>query len=356
MIPLQATTPEALASAVPGLTVPEARKAIAAVHRDEALAPRPGLGRPAVEALRTRTGVPSLALRATERAGDGFVRHLLETTDGHGVESVRIPLERPGRFSVCVSSQVGCALGCTFCATGRLGLSRNLEPWEIVEQVRVARRGLGARKGDAARPRVHGVVFQGMGEPLANLDAVLGAIEVLAHPAALAIDARAITVCTVGLPSGIRRLAREAPRVRLGISIGSARPEVRATLQPLEEVHPLGAVLDACAEHTRGTGLAPLWAMTLLDGVNDGKADARALAARARGHVERTGLAPRISILRYNPIGAGDPYRRTPREREDAFRDALTEEGFRSHLRYSGGADVRAACGQLAGSAARPPR
>src|SRR6185437_11861584 len=108
--------------------------------------------------------------------------------DGHVVETVRIPLETRGRFSVCVSSQVGCALACAFCATGRMGLKRNLETWEIIEQVRIVKRGL--RELDP-RSRVHGVVFQGMGEPMANLDRVLAAIDVMMAPSALAIDARA---------------------------------------------------------------------------------------------------------------------------------------------------------------------
>src|SRR5262249_15522223 len=155
-----------------------------------------------------------------------------------------------------VSSQVGCALACAFCATGRLGLRRNLETWEIVEQVRVVRRGLVA----AGMGRGHGVVFQGMGEPMANLDRVLEAVAVMSDPSGLAIDSRAMPVCTSGLPSGIRRLAAEAPKVRLGISIASARRDVRRRLMPIEKSHGLDDVLEAAAEHARITGLSPMWA------------------------------------------------------------------------------------------------
>jgi 23S rRNA (adenine2503-C2)-methyltransferase len=234
-----------------------------------------------------------------------------------------------------VSSQVGCALACAFCATGRLGLARNLEAWEIVEQVRVIRARLPSG-------RVHGVVFQGMGEPLANLDAVLAAIAVMMEPCALGIDARAITVCTAGLPSGIRRLAAEAPKVRLGLSIGSARMDTRRSIMPITRAHSFDDVIAAVEDHARATGLSPMWAVTLLDGVNDAEADARELADRARAFEAATGRRPRISIIAYNSIGEGDPFARSPRER--AFRDAL---GLPSHRRYSGGSDVAAACGQL---------
>jgi 23S rRNA (adenine2503-C2)-methyltransferase len=262
---------------------------------------------------------------------------------------VRIPLQQAGRVSVCVSSQAGCALACAFCATGRLGLARNLETWEIVDQVRAVQ----ARLRGA---RVHGVVFQGMGEPLANLDRVLAAIAVLTAPYALAIDARAITVCTAGLPEGIRRLGRAAPRVRLGISIGSARPELRRRLMPIAAAHPLADVLDAAAEHAALTGLAPMWAVTLLAGVNDGDDDAAALAELALDFRARTGVAPRLSVIAYNRIADddADPFRASTAERTAAFRDALAAAGVRSHRRYSGGADITAACGQLSGRVAAP--
>jgi 23S rRNA (adenine2503-C2)-methyltransferase len=283
-------------------------------------------------------------VRTLESRLDPFEKRLLATADGHRIECVTIPLERPGRVSVCISSQVGCALACAFCATGRLGLARNLEAWEMVEQVRVARAAL------PAAARVHGVVFQGMGEPLANLDRVLAAIEVMTAPYALAIDARAVTVSTVGLPAGIRRLAREAPRVRLAVSIGSVRADVRARLMPISAAHPLEEVLAAAAEHAAATGLAPMWALTLLAGVNDGDEDALALAALAREFRARAGVAPRLSVLTYNSIAhtGPDPFRPSDPGRIAAFRALLSAHGLPSHHRYSGGSDIAAACGQLA--------
>jgi 23S rRNA (adenine2503-C2)-methyltransferase len=348
MLALQAVAPARLVSHVPGLALAEARRIVAAIHRGQPLSARiEQVRKTSLAAVRAAGWVPELET-VGERASeiDPFVKLALGTADGEVIETVRIPLEKPGRFSVCVSSQVGCALGCAFCATGRMGLRRNLESWEIVEQVRIVRRGLVA----SGLGRVRGVVFQGMGEPMANLDRVLEAIEVFCDPSALAIDARAITVCTSGLPAGIRRLAREAPKVRLGLSIGSARPAVRRSLMPIDRAHSLDEVLEAAVEHARATGLAPMWAVTPLATVNDLDDDARALGERARAFAEAAGVRPRISVIPYNPIAASeDPFHRADDEREARFRAVLAAQGFPTHKRYSGGADVRAACGQLAG-------
>lgn len=349
MLALQSLTPEALSLAC-GLNGHEGRKIVAAVHRGDwtdagASKPLQGVRRRSLEVVSALSCVPTLAVRTVRRSAiNPFVKLALVTADGHVIEAVRIPLERAGRFSACVSSQVGCALACTFCATGRLGLSRNLETWEIVEQVRLVRKTLGPGE------RVHGVVFQGMGEPLANADRVIDAIRVMSDPSALAIDARAMTVCTSGLPSGIRRLAREAPKVRLGVSIGSARPDVRRRLMPIDAANPLADVIDAVEEHARLTGMAPMWALTPLAGVNDTDEDARALGELVRRFAARTGVRPRVSIVPYNAIDVGehDPYGRGD---VAAFMAALTANGVRPHLRYSGGSDVSAACGQLAGGA-----
>jgi 23S rRNA (adenine2503-C2)-methyltransferase len=346
MLPLQALTPDALARAC-GLQLAEARKVVAAVHRGEPIEAAQGVRRVALQAVRALGSVPTLEVRAVRRSAlDPFVKLALATADGHVIETVRIPLERAGRFSVCVSSQAGCALACAFCATGRLGLARNLETWEIVEQVRLIRGTLESARTE----RVHGVVFQGMGEPLANVDRVIDAIRVMCDPSALAIDARNMTVCTSGLPTAIRRLARELPKVRLGLSIASARPEVRRSLMPIDAAHPLDEVLDAAEEHARVTGLAPMWAVTPLSGVNDTDDDARALAERIRRFESSSGVRPRLSVVPYNAIDVpgADPFERGDVAR---FVASLAEHGVRAHLRYSGGSDVAAACGQLAGRA-----
>jgi 23S rRNA (adenine2503-C2)-methyltransferase len=342
VLALQALTPPALASEC-GLTSSEARKIVAAIHRGDPLERAAGVRRGAVDRVRALGWLPTLDVQAVRPSAlDPFVKLALRTQDGHIIEAVRIPLERAGRFSACVSSQAGCALACAFCATGRLGLMRNLQTWEIVEQVRLLR-------GTLARgQRVHGVVFQGMGEPLANVECVIEAVRVMCDPSALAIDARAMTVCTSGLPSGIRRLAREVPKVRLGVSVVSARRDVRRRLMPIDASHPLDEVVDAGVEHARVTGLAPMWAVVLLAGVNDTDDDARALAELAHRFEERAGVRPRVSLVPYNTIDESgiDPFTRGDIAR---FVAALAVQGLRAHVRYSGGADVAAACGQLAG-------
>ncbi len=347
-IALQGLTPEGLSRALPLVTLAEARKIVSAVHRHKGVTlPITGVRRQSMNALRAHGVIPELEIREERSSAlDPFMKLVLATPDGKLVETVRIPLEKAGRFSVCVSSQVGCALACAFCATGKMGLLRNLETWEIVEQVRSIRRTLGP--GD----KIHGVVFQGMGEPMANLDRVLDAIFVLCDPSAQAIDARGMTVCTAGIPSGIRRLAKEAPKVRLGISISSALP-VRRSLMPIDRAHSLDEVIDAAVEHAKVTELSPMWAVTLLEGVNDTVDDARALAALALSFAERAGARPRISIIPYNATDevGKDPFRRSSDDRETAYREAMRASGVNTHKRYSGGGDMGAACGQLASRA-----
>ncbi len=355
MIPLQAITPNKLTEAIPGVPIEEARRIVGAIHRHDHLpAAVRNVRRATLDRVRTAGALPKLNVRGVQRSRiDPFVKYSLETAGGEVVETIRIPLERKGRYSVCVSSQAGCGLGCAFCATGRLGFQRNLETWEIIEQVRVVRRELNREEGQ----RVHGIVFQGMGEPLANLDHVIESIRVATDPSGLAIDGRAITVCTAGLPPGIRRLAREAPSARLALSIASPNPSIRRRLMPIDLAFPLEEVLDAALEHSMVTGLAPMWSFTLLSGVNDSVQDARRLVQLARGFTRRGGRRPRISIVPFNPIDAEGPqsFGRSSGAREEAFRRVLQEAGLPSHRRYSGGADILGACGQLAGSHIHEP-
>jgi 23S rRNA (adenine2503-C2)-methyltransferase len=348
MIRLQAITPGALKEACPDITLQEARKIVGAVHRRDTLpASVKMVRRTALDSVRALGTLPRLTSGPVHKSSlDPFIKHVLFTPDGHTIETVRIPLEHAGRFSVCVSSQAGCGFACAFCATGQMGLGRNLEAWEMIEQVLTVRRGLDRGAGE----RVHGVVFQGMGEPLANIENVIQTIRVLCEPSGLAVDGRTITICTAGIPGGIRRLALEVSKVRLAISIGSARPDVRRRLMPIDRAYPLETVLEAAAEHSRLTGLAPLWAVTPLAGVNDTEEDAQALARHARLFLEKAGLRPQISIIPYNPVDTPgrEGFSRSDERSEAAFRDILRAEGFCSRKRYSGGSDVRAACGQLA--------
>jgi 23S rRNA (adenine2503-C2)-methyltransferase len=243
---------------------------------------------------------------------------------------------------VCVSSQVGCAIGCTFCKTSRAGLVRNLSAWEIVEQVRIVRQSL----PDGAR--VSGVVFQGMGEPLANLDAVIKAVKILSHPSCQCIDQKAMTICTCGLPQGIDRLRAAKLRVRIGLSIGSAIADRRRSLMPIENRNSLSNAVEALVDYTRSTGQSPMLAYTLLSGVNCTAEDAVALRELALDIGRRGGAMPRLSLIPYNPVGSSDSFGRASEEEAEAFRLQLTSAGFPVVRRYSGGSDIGAACGQLA--------
>ncbi|MBM4360750.1 MAG: radical SAM protein [Deltaproteobacteria bacterium] len=342
--------PSELAS-LAGIELAEARRLVSWVHNRGGLPPHApaGVRRTSFEAVKRLGEVVSFELlERCASAVDPFVKYAFRTRDGFEVETVRIPLEKPGRFSVCVSSQVGCALACAFCATGRMGLSRNLETWEIVEQLRRVRSEL------PEGTRTHGVVFQGMGEPLANLEQVLAAIRVFSEPSATAIDRRNMTVCTAGLPAPIRRLAREIPEVRLGLSIGDVRPGKREALMPIDRAHPLDEVLEAVAEHALVTRNAPMWAYTMLASRNDDDDAAQALARKLLAFTERVGVRPRLSLIPWNPVD-GIAFERSASEALERFREVLRAHGVGSIVRYSGGGDVAAACGQLARRSALVP-
>lgn len=355
-IALQATLPDELAR-VCNIELVDARRIVSTVHRTGSLPARSPatIRRVALDAARSAGHVPTIDLETRSASlQDPFVKYAFRLSDGSIIETVRIPLEEPGRFSVCVSSQVGCALACAFCATGRMGLGRNLETWEILEQVRRVRTDLQNEPpahlvAAGIKARTHGVLFQGMGEPLANVERVIAAIRVMSDPSAMAIDMRNITVCTSGLPSGIRLLMREVPGVRLGISMGSARRDKRKSLMPIDDAHPLSEVLEAAGEHARTTRHSPMFAYTLLAAVNDTDEDAAALADVCRAFAETNGVRPRLSLIPYNSIassGESDPF--SPSDRLDAFRATLLARGVGAIVRYSGGGDVGAACGQLA--------
>ena len=344
-VAIQGCLPEELATRL-DCKLREVRRVVAAVHRGSCQ----DLGAPMVQVskhtrlrLAEDCHVGKLEVAETQISQlDPFMKFALRTNDGHLIETVRIPLLHQGRYSVCVSSQVGCALGCKFCKTSVAGLVRNLSAWEIVEQVRIVRQSLphGAR--------VSGVVFQGMGEPLANLDSVIQAVKILSHPSCQCIDQKAMTICTCGLSQGIARLREAKLRVRIGLSIGSAIAERRRNLMPIEKRNSLSNALEALIDYTRSTGQSPMLAYTLLSGVNCTPEDADALRKLALDIGRRGGTMPRLSLIAYNPVGSFDSFRRASDEEAETFRLQLVSAGFPVVRRYSGGSDIDAACGQLA--------
>jgi 23S rRNA (adenine2503-C2)-methyltransferase len=347
---LRSLLPEELVARVPQLTLEEARRIVALAHRHSELPPVTPAGLRRASYLQVRREfAPARLLLVTEQPSrlDPFVKYCFLAPDEQPIEAVRIPLERPGRFVVCVSSQVGCAMGCVFCGTARLGLRRNLDAWEIVEQVHQLRERL------PCGGKVHGVVFQGMGEPLCNLDAVLRAARIFSEPSALAIDGRNLTVCTVGIARALPRLLAELPRVRVALSIGAAISTKRARLMPIERSQPLTRSLEVLARYARTNGIAPVLSYTLLNALNDSEEDLAALLVLLDQFVAAAGMRPRVSLVAYNRLGPNDPQLPTSETRLQAFKAAIGGLGIPVVRRYSGGSDIGAACGQLGLTVAR---
>ena len=290
--------------------------------------------------LSDRVGeLPRLRLDASvTSASDGFQKLRFRTQDDLAIETVLIPLHKPGAVSVCLSSQVGCVMGCVFCATARMTSRRNLATWEIVDQWILAR--------DLARTqgrRVTGAVFMGMGEPFLNYDRVIAAGEILRCSYGGSIGADRITISTVGLVDEIDRYTREGHRFRLSISLGSAIDEKRRVLVPVASRTEVARVMDAARRHALDRRDRVMLSYVCISGWNVGEEDAQALG-------RLIGDTP----VRLDLIDVTDPTGRFQAPTDDelkAFRDALTRHvGQPVVRRYSGGKDIQAACGTLAGA------
>jgi 23S rRNA (adenine2503-C2)-methyltransferase len=287
--------------------------------------------------LRTRLAdgweTRALEVVKVERSSDGTVKAMLEARDGVRIESVLIPEE--DRTTLCVSTQHGCPLACSFCATGALGFGRNLTTAEIVDQVCRMRELL-----DPGR-RISNLVFMGMGEPLLNLPALLPAVRLLVHPKAFALAPRRVTVSTVGIVPRIGELLRSVP-VNLAVSLHASSDEVRDKLVPLNRRFPLASLLGElrsleCIHPRRPV----FFEYTLIEGVNDSREDARRLAPLLRRIPSKLNLIP----MNAHP---DSPYRSPSEPVIDAFLREVAASGLRVTLRRSRGADIQAACGQLA--------
>jgi 23S rRNA (adenine2503-C2)-methyltransferase len=286
--------------------------------------------------LALRTGLaaalpPALHEVSRQSADDGeTTKWLWALHDGAKVETVL--MRYPDRVTVCVSTQAGCAMGCQFCATGQAGFQRQLTQGEIVEQVAVAMR-------EAAPRRVSNIVFMGMGEPLANYDRVWGAVKRLHGD--MGLSARHLTLSTVGIVPGIRRLAAETLPVNLAVSLHAANDTLRDELVPINRRYPLEMLAGACADYVAASGrrLSIEWAM--IRSVNDRVSDAAELAAFARP------LGAHVNLIPLNPT-PGYPVVGSSRQRVVQFRDELLALGVNATIRITRGAEIDAACGQLA--------
>lgn len=261
-------------------------------------------------------------------ASDQTRKYLLRLQDGMIVETVGIPTAK--RLTVCVSSQVGCAMACDFCATGKGGFTRHLQAHEIIDQVLTV-------QGDFQR-RVSHVVFMGMGEPLFNLSEVLKALTCLNQD--LGIAARSLTISTVGIPAKIRELAQYRLQSTLAVSLHAPNQSLREQLIPQARRYPLSSIMAECREYVRVTGRRLSVEYILLAEVNDEPVHAQELGKLLRG------FQCHVNLIPYNPIAEAD-YRRPPKERIEAFRQVLEEGGIAVSVRYSRGLNADAACGQL---------
>lgn len=284
---------------------------------------------------------PALRLeRETAADGGATVKWLWALADGRRVETVLMDYPEAGRTTVCVSSQAGCAMACGFCATGQAGFERNLTAGEMVEQV-VRAVGGARRRGR----RLSNVVFMGMGEPLANYERVWAAVERIHDDVGL--SARHITVSTVGIVPGIRRLAGERLPVNLAVSLHAADDALRDELVPVNRRYPLGSLLEACRGYLAAKGRRLSFEWALIDGVNDRPSDARGLARLARP------IGAHVNLIPLNPT-PGSAMRGSPPGRVREFRDQLGRLGVNATVRRNRGTDIAAACGQLAAATPRP--
>jgi 23S rRNA (adenine2503-C2)-methyltransferase len=269
---------------------------------------------------------------------DGSTKLVLGLADGERIEAVHMPREvRSPRVTLCLSSQVGCAMGCTFCATGSMGIRRNLTAGEIVGQVIAVLRALGPEK-----PHAVTLVFMGMGEPLHNLDHVHRAVRIFNHPQGLNISTRRITVSTSGLVPGIERLARMEPRPWLALSLNATTDELRSSIMPVNRAWNLGRLRQALEAWPLADREKLTIEYVLMGGLNDALEDADRLAAWM-GELRRT---HNLNLIRMNAHGACD-IQEPDEVRMDAFVQRLKERGCFVTVRKSRGRDVQGACGQL---------
>jgi len=270
-------------------------------------------------------------------SADGTRKWLFSLEGGNAIETVFIP--ENDRGTLCVSSQIGCALDCTFCSTGQQGFNRNLTTGEIIGQVLFANMAL-ADEGRGRR--VTNVVLMGMGEPLANMNNVLPATRLMTEPHAYGLSRRKVTLSTSGLVPNLYRMA-EVSDISLAVSLHAPNDALRDEIVPINQRYPLRELLPACREYIAGTPHDHItWEYVMLDGVNDSDAHAEELIRLLRG------MPSKINLIPFNPF-PGAPYQCSPRQRIERFARRLQNAGYITTTRRTRGADIDGACGQLVG-------
>jgi 23S rRNA (adenine2503-C2)-methyltransferase len=283
--------------------------------------------------------ISNLKLLQEQISSDGTRKFLFQLEDSKSIESVLIPnTRRKNKFTLCLSSQAGCALGCVFCVTGKLGLIRNLKAYEIVDQVIAVSRII-------SNPSITNIVFMGMGEPLNNFNEVLEALSRITKLMGFSI--KRITVSTAGIIPGIYKLAEKAPDVNLAISLNAATDETRSRIMPVNKKYPLKELLKACKEFPLAPRKYITFEYVLLNGINDLKDDAMRLVKLLRG------IRSKVNLIPYNPAPVKEIpelYRQPSGDKILEFQNILRKAGITAIIRKSMGADISAACGQLKAS------
>jgi 23S rRNA (adenine2503-C2)-methyltransferase len=289
------------------------------------------------QALDTRFAILAIREDKVQRSADGTIKSRFQLHDGHLIESVLIPVPEEKRFTVCVSSQVGCSLSCKFCATGRMKRVRNLDAGEIFDQVLLVNR----QSLDTFGHPLSNIVFMGMGEPLLTYGTVMGSIERITAADGLGMSPKRITVSTAGIAKIIRKLADDKVRFNLALSLHAATDGKRNEIMPINEQNNLAVLMDAIEYFYRKTRNRISYEYIAFQGFNDSQEDAAHLAALCRR------FPVRVNIIEYNPVeGAG--FRKSSEDTIDAFARYLREREVMITVRRSRGKDIDAACGQLA--------
>ena len=273
-----------------------------------------------------------------EESSDGTKKFLFKLEVGNRIESVLIPDKK--RLTLCLSTQVGCAMGCRFCLTGKKGLKRNLTTAEIVNQI------LAVRETLPDKTSITNIVLMGMGEPLANYQNTLRAIELMTHPEAFKFSSRRVTLSTLGLLPELEQLAREKARFRLAISLNASDEETRSRLMPINRRYPLKRILEVCRKFPLQPRARITFEYVLLQGENDSLEDAKRLLKMLKGIPSKVNLIPLNEAL-------GIPFKRPSEEKVRQFQEILMNGGMTTIIRASKGADISAACGQLQGKSSR---
>lgn len=304
------------------------------------------LGRGLRERLAERAALRTLTILDTQHSEDGTIKYLFRTHDRLNIEAVLIPSEarddqdEPKRQTLCLSTQVGCALDCKFCATASMKLKRNLTAGEIVEQY--------MQVSEQSGREITNIVYMGMGEPMLNYDNVFGSIALLTDPASELVAPRRITVSTSGLPDAIRRMADEGQKVKLALSLHALTNALRSELMPINRRYDLKTVLAAIDYYYQKTRRPVTYEYILFAGINDTDEDVRRLARITRRVPSKVNVIPFHEIEFTNPTGIAATLRSTPPQSFDEFVAKLKKAGVQVMVRSSSGEDIDAACGQLA--------